>query len=108
MGCSGGEGGEAEVDEFEIEAGEAGVGVLFEAVGDVDAGAGLEGEGGADATPVGATGPAYGVDCGFIVAVAESEGDVFVLDDADGGGEGEVEGGEDGLGVADAEGAAAR
>ena len=57
--------------------------------------------------PVGAAGPADGADGGFIVAVSEGEADVLVLNEADGGGEGEVAGEEDGLGVADAEGAAA-
>ena len=57
--------------------------------------------------PVGAAGPADGADGGFIVAVFEGEADVLVLNEADGGCEGEVAGEEDGFGVADAEGTAA-
>jgi hypothetical protein len=96
-----------QIDEFKIEAGEAWVGLLFEAVCDVDARPGLESEGPATLSPIGAAGPAYGADGGLLVAVSEREADMFFLDEAYGGCEGEVSGEEDGFGVADAEGAAA-
>ena len=67
----------------------------------------MESEGLAALSPIGAAGPAYGVDCGLIVSVCEREGDVLVLDEADGCCESEVASEEDGFGIADAEGAAA-
>ena len=57
--------------------------------------------------PVPAPGPANGAGTVLFIAMAKREADVFVLNDADWRGEGEVEGGEDWLGIAYAEGAAA-
>ena len=51
-------------------------------------------------SPIGAAGPADGVGGGCLRRVVEGEGNVFVLNDADGGSEGEVVGDEDGFGVA--------
>ena len=115
--CGGLEVSELESEEFEFEAVEVragvGAGVVADAVEDVDGGA--WGESGAERGPAGgAAAPAESGDGGRGVVglgaagLGELQADVLVLDEADGRGESEVAGEEDGFGVADAEGAEAR
>ena len=104
-----------QVVKFELQGSPSWIGILFEAIEYIDAGALGEAEASATSWPEGefgwATAPAQSRDGwglrvlprGLRQDLSELQGDVFVLDEADGGSEGGVAGEEEWFGVSDAE-----